>query len=391
MISGPPGVILEALHYRSREPVRISLEGRRIRSISKLRRVKRDLPLIAPGLVDLHINGYRGHDFNAPATGAANFELAVKELHAVGVTTLLPTLVTCAARDLEELIIGVRSACRASRWVRNAVAGLHLEGPFISPEDGARGVHDLRFVRAPEAAALDRWQRVAQGSIRMITLSPEWKGAEDFIRHCRARRVAVSIGHTAALPERIAAAVQAGARFSTHLGNGSHLLLPRHHNYFFEQLADDRLQAMLIADGFHLPPALLKVILRVKGRSALLVSDAVALAGCAPGTYASPVGGRVVLTPEGRLHPEENPNLLAGSAQPLIAGVENLVSMGFLTLPEAWERASLLPAAALGLPCRKGLTTGAPADVVLFRMRKGKAEISSVYKGGQCVYAQSGG
>ncbi len=174
---------------------------------------------------------------------------------------------------------------------------------------------------------------------------------------------------------------------STHLGNGAHLMLPRHPNYLWEQLADDRLWCCLIADGFHLPEQFLKVALRVKGHKALLVSDAVALAGMEPGGYETPVGGRVVLTPEGKLHLAGNPLMLAGSASMLTAGVAHLTNGGLAEWPEAWNMASVRPAALMGLPSAFGLTPGAPADLVLLRRSlDGRAEIEQTFKSGVRVY-----
>ena len=142
-----------------------------------------------------------------------------------------------------------------------------------------------------------------------------------FIEKCAGAGVTVSIGHTGASPEQIREAVKAGATMSTHLGNGAHVQLRRHPNYLWEQLAHDELSACIIADGFHLPDAVMKVFLRVKGPRAMLVSDAVYLSGLAPGTYETHIGGKVVLTPEGRLHLAGNPDLLAGATETLAGGV----------------------------------------------------------------------
>ena len=201
--------------------------------------------------------------------------------------------------------------------------------------------------------------------------------------------VLVSIGHTGATPEQIRDAVNAGVRVSTYLGNGVHLLMPRHPNYIWEQLADDRLSACFIADGFHLPDAVMKVFLRVKGRRAMLVSDAVYLAGLPAGTYDTHIGGKVVLTEEGKLHLSANPNLLAGSAAMVLRGVERLAAAGICGLDEAWALASIRPAGLLGLPAARGLKAGAPADVVVFEASGGALEVVETYKSGVKVYSRS--
>ncbi|MFD2876734.1 hypothetical protein ACFTAO_13370 [Paenibacillus rhizoplanae] len=131
-------------------------------------------------------------------------------------------------------------------------------------------------------------------------------------------------------------------------------MLPRHPNYLWTQLAEEALWCTLIADGFHLPDEVLKVAMKVKGRQALLVSDAVALAGLAPGSYDTPVGGRVVLTPAGRLHLAGEPGLLAGSAQMLLRHIARLSAAGLASLPDAWDMASVQPAGFMAPACGRG-------------------------------------
>ena len=139
----------------------------------------------------------------------------------------------------------------------------------------------------PDLDEFRRWQDAAQGNIRLVTLSPEWPEAAALYRHGSPREgVAVSIGHTKATRQQIQDAVSAGATLSTHLGNGAHATLPRHPNYIWEQLAEDRLAASFIVDGHHLPDSFLRVALRAKGiERSILVTDAVAPAMCAPGDY----------------------------------------------------------------------------------------------------------
>lgn len=342
---------------------------------------------VGPGFVDLQVNGFRGLDFNAPTVSEDLPGRVTRELWREGVTSYCPTIVTGSPEAIEEAVRAVARACAQDPDAAAGIAGIHLEGPFISPEDGPRGAHDRAFVRPPDWDLFERWQRAAEGRIRIVTMSPEYPGSADFIRRLAAAGVIVSIGHTAATPEQIREAARAGARMSTHLGNGAHLTLPRHPNYLWEQLALDELAACVIADGFHLPDSVLKVVLRVKAGRAMLVSDAVHLAGLAPGEYRTPVGGRVVLTPEGRLHLADHPALLAGSAQMLRAGVEHLVRRGLCPLGEAWEMASTRPAQALGLPARLGLWKGAPADVVLLEEREGRLEVRETWKAGRRVFA----
>src|SRR5205807_1149747 len=167
-----------------------------------------------------------------------------------------------------------------------AMPCFHLEGPYISAEDGPRGAHPLAQVRPPDLGEFQRIQEAADGNIRLVTLAPELPGALAFIDKLTAAGVVVAIGHTAASPATIRDAVSAGARLSTHLGNGSHAMLPRHDNYLWEQLAADELWASIICDGHHLPAAVMRCILRVKTPArTILTCDAGSLAGLPSGRY----------------------------------------------------------------------------------------------------------
>lgn len=382
--------VIHGRHYASGEAIRVALDGGVIRSVEPFRTTE-SLPTVAPGLVDLQINGHGGFDFNRVPMGEETLAKAVRLLWREGVTSFCPTVITNEVAVIERGMREIAAACERDGEVGRAVAGVHLEGPFISAEDGPRGAHERRFVRAPDFELFQRWQEAAGGRIRIVTMSPEWPGAAAFIGRCAAEGVVVSIGHTAATPEQVRDAVAAGARMSTHLGNGCHLTLPRHPNYLWEQLAADDLWTSVIADGFHLPDAVLKVILRVKGGRAVLVSDAVALCGLPPGEYVAGVGGRVVLTEEGRLHLAGNEKLLAGSAQPLIHGVGHLIRRGLATLGEAWDRGSVGPARLLGLPQAAGLAAGARADLAVVEEGGGRLRVMETYVAGRKVRVDSDG
>lgn len=386
---------MDALHYRTGEPVRIHLEGSVIAAVEPLGGQLlplddlMDLPIAAPGLVDLQINGYGGYDFNHPVLTAQEVKGAVRAVWAEGVTTCYPTVITGAPYTIHGAMRAIALACEQDEGAAATVGGIHLEGPFLSPEDGPRGAHSLEHIRPPDTALFDQWQEASGGRISIVTISPEWEGSGEFIRHCVRQGVTVSIGHTSADTAQINEAVSAGARLSTHLGNGAHAMLPRHPNYLWAQLAEDELWCTLIADGFHLPDEVLKVAMKVKGKRALLISDAVTLGGLPPGSYDTPVGGRVVLTPEGRLHLAGQPGLLAGSAQMLLRHIARLAAAGLAELPDAWDMASVHPAGFMGLPVAAGLTAGAPADLALIR-RSGAGgsglALAALCKAGAWVY-----
>src|SRR5699024_8216363 len=188
----------------------------------------------------------------------------------------------------------------------NLIEGFHLEGPYISKKDGPRGAHDANYVRPPDIDELEKLQDYSHNLIKIVTLSPEWRGADSFIKESAKMGTKIALGHLNASRLEIKKAVNNGALFSTHLGNGTHTELPRHENYLWSQLAEDNLNASVIADGHHIPFDLLKIFNRVKKSKMFLVSDSVALAGKSPGIYETFIGGKVTLTEEKKLHLYQN-------------------------------------------------------------------------------------
>ena len=268
------------------------------------------------------------------------------------------------------------------------MAGFHVEGPYIGAEDGPRGAHPARWVRPPDLAEFHRWQQATDGNIRLITLSPHWPQAPEYIAAIVKAGVTASIGHTGATASQIGAAVDAGATLSTHLGNGAHTLLRRHPNYIWDQLAEDRLSASFIVDGIHLGQAFLRTALRAKTvERAVLVTDASAPAGAAPGRYR--LGEQDVdLTEDGRVV-LAGTDKLAGSALRMNQGVANMVSLGGLSLRDAVRTATVNPARAIRLDTRmRGLQPGERADIVAFRLRGATMEIASVWLDGERIVSE---
>ncbi|MGP9538627.1 N-acetylglucosamine-6-phosphate deacetylase [Brachybacterium sp. AOP43-C2-M15] len=306
-------------------------------------------PVLEPGLVDLQVNGYGGHDVNADDVGVDTLVDLTRALWARGVTTYLPTVVTASEEKILHVLEVIAAARRHDPLLARSMAGIHVEGPALAADDGPRGAHDRAHLRDPDIGELDRWQRAAEGAIRLVTLAPERAGAPQYIAAATARGVRVSIGHCTPSPEEVRAAVAAGATLSTHLGNGTHRMLPRHPNHLWTQLAEDRLVAMLIADGHHLPVETLTVMIRAKGPArCVLTSDSAALAGVAPGRYTTPVGGEVEVEPDGRLS-LPGTGLLAGSGADLRECLD--WARGALPVDPAdlLAMASSVPAGLLGL------------------------------------------
>lgn len=376
---------IKGRHYRTGEPIIVEIEGGRIVQVRQSKAQKHFF-WIGPGLIDLQVNGYFGVDFNTTPLSYESILQVTQRLWQEGVTTYLPTVITNSDENIEALLRSISNTIRHNPLLADTIAGIHLEGPFISPIDGPRGAHDRRYVKPPDWDLFKRWLHVADGQIRLVTLSPEWPNATSFIENCTEMGVKVAIGHTAANTDQIKKAVRAGASLSTHLGNGAHPVLPRHPNYIWDQLAEDALWASVIADGFHLPEAVLKVFMCVKRDKIFLISDVVHLGGLKPGHYTTHIGGSVVLTHDGKLHLAHDPQLLAGSVQTLRECVGNMVSKGLCTISEAWEMASVRPAKYLGVPVAKDIAPGEPADLVLFEFDH-QVRIIQTIKSGVMVHS----
>lgn len=306
-----------------------------------------------PGFVDLQVNGFAGVDFNDVASCTTDgVTRALAAMRATGVTRSLPTIITSS---LDHFAACARVLARhPSAGGDGAIAGIHMEGPYISPLDGFRGAHPREHCIAASLDDFDRRQDAADGRIVLVTLAPEVPGTIALIEHLVARGIRVALGHTAASPNDIDAAVKAGATLSTHLGNGCAATLPRHPNVIWEQLAHDDLFASFIVDGHHLPAATVKAMIRAKTPArSLLVTDAITAAGCPPGIYS--LGGlRVELNADGRVSPAVAPGApaathLAGSALSMDRAIGLTVRFTGLPLDEVLKMASTTPAAFMGM------------------------------------------
>ncbi len=324
---------------------------------------------ISPGLIDLQVNGFGGIDLNDGRVRPETVSDLCRLLLTRGVTSFLPTIITAAEESMVSALSAIGTAVETDPVAAHMVAGIHVEGPFLSPEDGPRGAHPVRHIRPPDLAEVDRWQAACNGRLKMVTLSPHWPGVEGFIADLCRRGIHVALGHTDASAEQIHGAAHAGARLSTHLGNGAAAQLPRHPNFIWAQLADDRLAASFIADGHHLPADTLKVLLRAKGLDrSILVSDTAALGGMPPGRYDQPIGGQVELSAEGRLSVAGTP-YLAGAARSLDEDVALATMMAEIPLADALHMATVNAGRFAG--GRGLMETGAAADIIRFSFNPG--------------------
>ena len=345
---------------------------------------------IAPALLDIQLNGFGGYGFNEAETSPESVARVARSQWKAGIGAFLPTITTHSQDRMLHSLRAITAACR-DPLIGGSILGIHLEGPHISSLDGPRGAHPLKHVRLPAWDEFLQMQEAAEGKVLLVTLAPELDGAIPFIERLAEAGVVAAIGHTNASAHDLDAAVAAGARLSTHLGNGAHSLLPRHPNYIWEQLSRDELDCSVIADGHHLPASVLKCILRCKGvERTILISDAITQAGLPSGTYPA-AGGEMEVAANGRISLAGTP-YLAGAGSHLGQGVSNLVRMGVSSRRDALRMASLNPARLLSLDDRMGaLEPGRLASLVQFSWTDEGIRVHRTVVGGQVVFDDGAG
>jgi N-acetylglucosamine-6-phosphate deacetylase len=341
---------------------------------------------LAPGLIDIQVNGYQGYNFCSATVTPEEVTQAAQRLADAGVTGFCPTVTTGSPAAMEASVRAIAAACAAGPIARQRILGIHLEGPYISPFDGPRGAHPREHARNPDWEEFTRLQDAAGGKIGIVTLAPELPGGLEFIARASSAGVVVALGHHAATREQIRAAVNAGATLSTHLGNGSHSELPRHNNYIWEQLAHDGLLASIIVDGHHLPPPVVKCFYRAKGMSrTILVSDAIAAAGLPVGPYRF-MGTDAEVCADGSVRLKGTP-YLAGSTLKLCDAIPNVMAFAGASFADAITMATTNPARLLGVERERGrLCVGMRADLAVFRAEGGVYRLVKTIAGGEVCF-----
>ncbi len=286
-------------------------------------------------LFDIQVNGFAGVDFQQPDLAAADLRRAVDALAVHETSRFFVTLITDSIDSLCQKLHNLERIRAEDPAVGEAVCGYHIEGPWLSPEPGYRGAHDPQFMGPPSIEAFVRLQAAAGGQIKLLTLAPEHPGSAKVIRYLAGSKVAVSLGHTNASDADIDAAIEAGARFCTHLGNGVPLEMHRHQNVTQRLLARDELTAFFIPDGIHLPPSVLKNFFCAKPPGkALFTTDCMAAAGAPPGVYL--IAHHELSVGEDRVVRSPGSSSFAGSALAPDEGVRNVGR--WLSLDEAQAR-----------------------------------------------------
>lgn len=378
---------IEGIHYLTGKPVRIEICDGLIGNVNEIKASdeRSNNLFIAPGLIDNQINGYVNVDFSGNNLSSHDLITAAKAIWKDGVTSFLPTLVTNSNENLLRNFGILDETIRNDKQLSESIPGFHLEGPYISPDEGFRGAHPPKYIRKPSFDEFMRYQEAAGGRIIQITIAPELEGAMDFISSCSKAGVIVAIGHTNASADQILQAVECGAKLSTHLGNGCANLINRHKNPLWPQLANDQLTPSIIADGHHLTPEEIRVFYKVKGSdNIILTSDVIFLAGMAPGKY-SFLESEVNLTSEGMIINTEL-NCLAGAFFPLKKGVENIMNFTGCSLTNAINMASGNVARIYGLNDRGALTAGKRADIIQFERNRNELMIRKTFLNGKSVF-----
>ncbi len=365
---------------------KVGISGEAISSVEITGPEKSGLPCLSPGFIDIQINGFAGVDFSSADLTVDKSLSVLPALWSTGATTICPTLITntlpAIARNFEIL----EQARAKNPDFAYAVPCYHLEGPYLSPLD-SHGAHNPKWMRHPNWEEFQELQQAAGGRIGIVTIAPELPGAGEFTRKARAAGVVVALSHTDGNPEDVHHVAAAGATLNTHLGNGCPAKLHRHKAPFWGQLADDRLGASLICDGFHLPPDVVKIIVAVKGiDKCILVTDAVHVALLPPGKY-SLVGTDIELLPSGQVVRADRV-AMAGSALTMNRGLAVFIKFSQRSLAQAIQASTANPARLLG---RGGvcshLAAGQPANLVLFRAESDTLKIQRVISQGKCVYS----
>ena len=332
---------------------------------------------LAPGFIDLHIHGALGRDTMEASPDAFR---AICEYHASGgTTTLLLTTVTAPAEEIVDVLRAVREA----RSTFPQIAGVHVEGPFISKE--RPGAQRAEFIRDPEPAAVDRLLAYAD-VIKIMTLAPELSGALALVDRLRMHKIIASGGHSDASDIETRLAFEYGLGHVTHTFNA--MSSARRRGIYREAgllefaLSEPAIICELIADGHHVSPTLMKMLYRAKGpRGICLVTDATAGAGLPAGREFS-LSGRSCVVEEGVCLLADR-SALAGSASRMIDLVRTMVEQVGIPLHEAVNMASANPADALWFSTKGRIDVGADADLVVFSQ---KFEVVRTFRAGAPVF-----
>jgi N-acetylglucosamine-6-phosphate deacetylase len=333
---------------------------------------------LSPGLFDIQMNGMLGHDLSEEDLDIEKIAAINGGLEQHGVLRWCPTICSNTAEIVERNLGVINQAVQ--RGAAPGIHCIHLEGHYVSTEEGYRGVHLPRFQRDPEAEEFDRWQRAAGGHIGLFSLAPERQGALEFIAKLRTEGVKVGLVHHHADHQTIRAAAAAGADLSSHLVNGCAPMINRQHNIIWSQLSLDELWASFIADGYHIPHYTLRAVIKAKGfERSILISDLSSLSGMPDGEYEANEM-TVVLKDGGLWVKDKGTNLLSGAAKTLDLDVQFLTTEAGFPLEKALIMATVNPARYFGIEQQMQLYAGRLGPLAVFSWEIGKLRVQEILK-----------
>jgi N-acetylglucosamine-6-phosphate deacetylase len=304
-------------------------------------------PMHIKGFFDLQVNGYKGVDFSSLEFTEDAFVFACRELKKKGTVGFLPTIISSEDAVYKNSLAIIAKVRRYKEFER-LVPGIHLEGPFISAENGYRGIHPLKNIKEPDIGFLRQLMKWSGNNISMMTIAAEKEGAEKICSYAVSKNIVISLGHQQADEKHINSLARKGAKALTHLGNGLPHLIHRHVNPIWSGIANDGLAAMIITDGFHLPVSVIQTIIKAKGvRDTILVSDLSPLGGMKAGKY-SIWGSEVTLSRNGFLH-DPSTGYLAASSFSLLDCVNYILMHEIVKLNDVNRMAFHNPLQLLGI------------------------------------------
>ena len=339
---------IHARHYATRQPMRVRWRDGRITSIEQTLHAPKDEQWIAPPLFDVQVNGYGGIDFQRDNLRGEDLIAAARKLQARGCAGFLLTLITDEWTKLTNRLRHLRKLRQQSPELQSAIAGWHIEGPFLSQEPGFCGAHNPAVMCDPTPGHIRELRAITESDPLLLTLAPERRGAIEAIHLASSLGIQVSLGHTNASAEILRQAVQAGATGFTHLGNACPRELDRHDNILWRVLDMRDLTISLIADGIHVSAALFRLIHRVLDPASIFyTTDAMAAAGAPPGRYT--IGALELEVGPDQIVRQPGKTNFAGSALRPIDGVLRTARMLSAPWQETWKRFSEHPAKFIGL------------------------------------------
>jgi N-acetylglucosamine-6-phosphate deacetylase len=357
------------------DPGWIEVDGSRIVAVGGSAPSHIDVDLanryVVPGFVDTHVHGGGGGAYTSADPDSIAKVATFHRSH--GTTSTIASLVSASAENLEQQVTVLAESVRSG-----VVAGIHLEGPWLSP--GKKGAHDPAVLRPPTATEVGRLLELADGTIRMVTIAPELDGGLAAVEQVVAAGAVVAVGHTMATYDQARQAMDAGATVATHLYNAMPSLHHREPGAVAALLEDPRCTVELVADGHHVHPAMLDLAVRAAGVDRVsLITDAMQAAGLGDGEYE--LGGRAVKVRNGLVRLRDGDSI-AGSTLTMDAAFRFVVREIGVSLVEAARMAATNPAGALGLGDVGALRTGLQADLVLL---DSALEVSAVMRAGVWV------